>query len=68
MPKVSSSAILRIDYEPGLRKLHVSFRETGDYTYYDVPRAIYEAFLNAPSKGTFFNEQIRDRYRMERRP
>jgi lysyl-tRNA synthetase class 2 len=66
MPKVSSSAIRRIDYEPGLRKLLVIFQETGAYTYFDVPRPVYEEFLDAPSKGQFFNEKIRDRYPTER--
>ena len=33
MPKVSSSAIKRIEYDAGLRKLLVIFLETGAYTY-----------------------------------
>lgn len=67
MPEVISSVIQRIEYEAGARKLHVMFRETGAYTYYGVPRPVYEAFLNAPSIGQFFNERIRDRYPTERR-
>lgn len=67
VPTVASSAILRIEYESGTRILHVTFRETGSYRYFDVPRAIYEEFLAAPSKGQFFNERIRDRYPVERR-
>ncbi|MDF2813174.1 MAG: hypothetical protein K0S56_4205 [Microvirga sp.] len=67
MPEVISSAIQRIEYDAGARKLHVVFHETGAYTYYVVPRSVYEAFLNAPSKGQFFNERIRDRYPTERR-
>ena len=67
MPHVSSSAILRIDYERGTRILRATFRETGSYVYFDVPRALYEEFLDAPSKGEFFDERIRDRYAAEKR-
>ena len=63
----SSSAILRIDYERGTRILRVTFRETGSYVYFDFPRALYEEFLDAPSKGEFFDERIRDRYAAEKR-
>ncbi len=66
MPKVSSSAIKRIEYDAGLRKLLVIFLETGAYTYFDVPRPVYEQFLDAPSKGQFFNDKIRDRYPTQR--
>jgi hypothetical protein len=66
MPKVMSRAIQRIEYDAGLRKLLVIFLETGAYTYFDVPRQVYERFLDAPSKGQFFNEKIRDRYPTER--
>ena len=62
MPSVESAAVLRIAYNERGRKLFVTFRETGSYTYFDVPREEYEAFLASPSKGAFFNERIRDRY------
>ncbi len=62
VPRVISSAIARLDYDPGLRVLTVVFRETGAYAYFDVPPEVYDAFLAAPSKGVFFNRHIRDRY------
>lgn len=63
MPYVNSSAILRIEYDAGLRQLHIWFRESGGpYTYYGVPPNVYEAFLRAPSKGQFYNDHIRDQY------
>ena len=52
MPEVSSSAIQRIEYDAGLRKLLVIFLETGAYTYFDVPRPVYEQFLDAPRKAS----------------
>ena len=68
MPLVLSAVIRRIEYDPVLRELDVTFRETGSYTYGDVPRRVYDEFLAATSKGQFFNEQIRDRYPMVRKP
>ena len=59
MPYVSSSAISRIEWSDDV--LSIWFRETGRYDYPGVPEAVYEAFLQAPSKGTFFNDHIRDR-------
>jgi hypothetical protein len=32
------------------------------YTYYGVPKDVYERFLHASSKGQFFNDYIKDRY------
>ena len=66
MPRVISKAIANIDHDPVTLALTVTFHGTGAYIYYGVPRAVYEAFLAAPSAGQFFNERIRDRYRESR--
>ena len=60
MPLVNSSAISRIEWEDG--KLSIWFHDTGRYDYYGVPEALYNRFLASRSKGTFFNQHIRDRY------
>lgn len=62
MPSVSSSAIATIAHDPVTLTLRVTFHGSGTYTYDGVPRSVYEAFLRASSKGSFFNEHIRDRY------
>jgi len=66
MPNVSSSAIARIEHDPVSLNLYITFHDSGTYTYYRVPRSIYEAFLRARSKGKFFNDYIRDRYSSNR--
>ena len=63
MPAVDSSAILRVDYSKPHRTLFVTFSSGREYIYFDVPEALYRAFLAAPSPGQFFNFEIRDRYR-----
>lgn len=63
VPYVHSSAIRRIEYNPTTKVLSIWFVESGGpYDYYGVPYHVYEAFLAAPSKGTFFNMYIRDQY------
>jgi lysyl-tRNA synthetase, class II len=68
VPAVVSSAIEDIRYSDRRRELYVTFVGRGPYTYYEVPREVYDDFMTAPSKGQFFNEQIRDRYRFDRSP
>jgi KTSC domain len=62
MPAVSSSAIDKIEFEEPTNRLHVTFTGGRTYTYFAVPRSVYQRFLAAPSKGTFLNDQIKDRY------
>lgn len=58
-----SSAVRDIEYDPASETLWVTFVPTGKrYAYRFVPVAVYEAFIHAFSKRTFFNRFIRDRY------
>jgi hypothetical protein len=61
-----STAIERISYDETARELHVNFVGGGTYTYYDVPRSVYEAFRGSSSKGTFLNKFIKNRYDFRR--
>ena len=62
MPRVESSAILRLNYDPESRTLFVIFVDGDVYAYFDVPEEAYDAFLVAPSKGRYFADEIRGRY------
>jgi hypothetical protein len=42
--------------------LSIWFHESGKYDYYRVPESVYLGLLAARSKGTYFNDNIRDRY------
>jgi hypothetical protein len=67
MPAVTSTAILRLHHDAARDRLSVWFESGERYDYFGVPRAVYDAFVAADSKGRFFAEQIRDQYRFERR-
>ncbi len=62
MPFVESSAIERIDYRSETGQLFVTFTGGRRYIYFDVPASIYRRFMEAESRGRYFNSQIRDHY------
>lgn len=57
-----STAIRNFFYDPAKRQLWVTFVTGRRYVYDDVPSEIFDAFKTAPSRGAFFNHEIRDRY------
>ncbi len=62
MPLVTSSAVQSVEFDELTNRLQITFTSGKTYTYYAVPRRVYEQFIGASSKGTFFNEHIKDRY------
>ena len=62
MIAVSSSNIAAIGYIASAQILQVDFSSGARYRYYDVPAAVFTAFLNAPSKGRFLNHVIKSEY------
>lgn len=63
MPRLDSSAIRRVTYNPKTQKMNVKFVGTGkQYTYVGVPEDVYDDFIDASSAGQFFNDNIKDDY------
>lgn len=57
-----SSVIARMRYDPASRVLEMEYRGgRGMYRYFEVPREEWEAFVLAPSKGTYLNEVFKRR-------
>lgn len=59
---VESTTLATIAYGEGLELLQLEFRSQAIYRYFGVPVEVYIAFLNAPSKGRYFNQVIRGRF------
>jgi hypothetical protein len=60
---VLSSALKSVGYRGGTLEIEVA---NGDlYRYLDVPRELFVEFMRAESKGAFYNERIRDSFRVE---
>jgi hypothetical protein len=57
-----STAIRNLLYVPAKRELWVTFVSGRRYVYAEVPPEAFDAFKAAPSRGAFFNQEIRDRY------
>lgn len=63
---VSSSNIAAVAYDGDSQTLTIEFRSGGTYEFYDVPEAVYQGLLNAASHGSYFQNEIRGRYRYTR--
>ena len=67
MPTFNSTAIRRAEYDPPSLVLELWFVESGGpYSYYGVPQHVYDGLLRASSKGTYFNDHIREQYSVNR--
>ena len=58
-----SEALSSVGWEDGV--LEIEFTSGELYRYLRVPELVFRQLLRAPSKGTFFQERIRDRYDLE---
>ena len=66
MISVVSSTIARVGYDSGVHDLVIEFNNGKKYTYHDVPQTIWSQLMKASSPGSFFAENIRDRYSFTR--
>ena len=64
--RVESSSVDSIGYDPGTRRLYVRFVGGRGYVYYDVAQSVFDAFLEADSKGRFVNFEIKGAYSYRR--
>lgn len=58
----TSTAISAIDYDPSRAKLFVRFVSGERYVYVGVPGEVHRSFVEADSKGRFFQMHVRDHY------
>ncbi len=59
---ISSSNIVSAGYDPAEHILEVEFKAGVVWQYHDFPENMWYEFLGAPSKGKYFNSQIRERF------
>ena len=59
---VTSSSLASIGYLLAQAALEVEFKHGAIYRYLQVPSEVFGAFLAAESKGTYFNQAIKDCY------
>ena len=56
---VDSQSVDQIGYDEATREAHVIFKRSGHYIYSDVSQEVWERLRNAPSTGTFVNEELK---------
>lgn len=59
---VESRTLATIGYDDAVGILQLEFRSRAIYQYFGVPAAVHQGLLNAPSKGSYFNQFIRGRF------
>ncbi len=59
---IESTTLATIAYHGPTRLLQLEFRTGPVYHYFEVPSQIFEGLMQATSKGTYFNRDIRGRF------
>jgi hypothetical protein len=62
---VESTVFSAAAYRADVRQLYLRFVDGDIYRYFDCPASVYTGFLAAESKGRYFSQQIRNRFRDE---
>ena len=72
MLEMVSSNIRFVEYFADKEQLVVAFEEPEElfdncrvYSYFNVPKSVYEAFINFPSKGEYLCEHIAYKFEYE---
>ena len=60
---VDSSNIEAIGYDDEGQELHVRFLTGTSYIYHGVPRQKFDDLMQAPSKGSFLNREVKGVYK-----
>lgn len=59
---VDSTSLATVGYDADRKILQIGFHDQKIYRYLSVPPEVHEELLRAPSKGGYFNRQIRRRF------
>jgi hypothetical protein len=68
MEPVESSALSGMVYDAQEERLYVEFPNGKRFVYYDVPQAIFVTLKVAESKGRFFGQHIKGKFRYKEVP
>lgn len=59
---VQSTTLATVSYDQARQLLWLEFRSHAVYCYFGVPPELHQGLLTAPSKGAYFNRNIRGRF------
>jgi len=58
----ASTSLRTVGYDAERQLLQIEFHNRSVYQYFEVPATVYEELMQAPSKGAYFNQSIRQRF------
>lgn len=64
--QLDSAVIAAIAFDAMTNTLEVEFRTGRVHRYLDVPKHVYWRFASAESSGSFFDEEVKDRFEEQR--
>jgi hypothetical protein len=59
---VESSTLATIAYDSTRELLQLEFNSHAFYQYFGVPATVHQGLMDAPSKGSYFNQNIRGKF------
>jgi hypothetical protein len=62
---VESGLFSSAAYRASVRQLYLRFQDGKIYRFFEFPAAVYSEFVTASSKGRYFSQRIRNRFRYE---
>lgn len=62
MVRVVSSAMDAVGYDKDKQQLFIAFKQDDTYTFCRVPESIYQGLLSAGSKGSYYDNFIKDKF------
>ena len=62
MIRVSSSAMSAVGFDAQSRRMKITFVQGHTYDFCGVPQHVFDGLLRASSKGSYYNDFIKDRY------
>lgn len=63
---LESSVLAAAGYDAAHAKLEIEFQSGDVYTYFAVPKRVFEELLASASKGKFFGQKIANTYPFEK--
>jgi len=63
---VESRSLASVGYDEDAQTMEIEFKEGRVYQYFDVPKHVYHALMQADSRGQYFHQSIRGFYRYAR--
>lgn len=59
MTPIDSSNLFQIGYDEPTQELYVEFQDNRTYVYSAVSESTFQEFMDADSKGSYFNREIK---------